>query len=81
MFSGVDPGMNFQNFHGFSKILSEVVDFTDPAPKKLLHIIMMRINSKKSGFYHISFVRQIAIYISKNNVVTGVDPGDEYWKF
>ena len=45
--SWVDPWMNFQNFDNFSKILLEVMNFTDPSPQMLLHIIILMITEKK----------------------------------
>ena len=67
--------MNFQNFDGFPSILPKVVNITDPASQKLLHITTLRITMKKAGFHHTSFDVQTAICISKNYFVTGVDPG------
>ena len=71
----VDPCMKFQNFDGFPRIPPELVNFTDPAPQKLLHIIILRITMKKSGFYHMSFGAQTVICIFKKYFVTRVDPG------
>ena len=72
--------MNIGNFDGFSKILTKIVNFTDPAPQKLLRINTLKIFMKKSSFQHTYFNGQTAIYMSKIFLFPGrpgVDPGTE----
>ena len=43
--------MNIGNFDGLAQILTKIINFTDPASQKLLHINALMITMKKESFH------------------------------